>query len=69
MESKCAPEIRATAARLRALHRVKSIPGVHYLPITGVGRALLPATVNGASYRNLFFDNDRWNERRLPFAV
>lgn len=69
MEANCSPGIRTSASRLRALHRVKSIPGIHYLPITGVGRALLPATVNGASYRNLFFENDRWNERRLPFAV
>jgi glycosyltransferase involved in cell wall biosynthesis len=69
MRQRCSPAVLRTVAQLKPLQGLKATPGLSYLPITGMGRALMPSAFAAAAYKNLVFENERWKQRELSFAV
>lgn len=69
MKGKCPPEVLQVYSRLKMLKDLKQAPVLGHLPVSGIGRRLRPVAFGEAAYRNLAFEDGRWQERRLPFSL
>lgn len=70
MRTKCSPEIIHNYKKLKFVNRFIGNSFLHEYPVSKmISNYFIPKTFAAAAYKNIYYDNGRWNTRNLPFTL
>ena len=70
MREACPQEVLQLALKLQRLKAINNLPLGRVLPLNRLIRRLVNSDIfNQVDYRNIFYEDEEWVERRLPFTL
>lgn len=68
MKASCSAEVIKNYQFLRYLQPINNLPVIRYLPVNKVMAQIFPRIYQAAAYKNIYYEDGKWQQRFLDFA-